>query len=296
MKNLFFVPCIETIQKFIPDFNPDEPAFIKTIRKFIPEFNPDKPAFTFELSFDNPPLLEQRANDNVEVYGIDGLLGLYIAQKKLIRIFIKGIQYVNDLQQIPSTDLYIIVLMHEIGHFYCHEFEIEGTRWDTNRFLEAKSCVHEYLAQLFTYYSVKDSKDWMASFLKLAEHQTIEYQRFNGSTDLPFELFNKLIEYLRLSNGTVSIYSIGDFLFSEYFNPSVQLKPKRYNDFIDFISNDLEVKYWAYLGGRYGFFDEYPRFKFKQNILSCTSLNSDCLCRSIKIPYNDSEMRKRLGK
>jgi hypothetical protein len=187
--------------------------------------------------------------------------------------------------------------LHEIGHYYCHEFDIEGTHWEKNRFHEVKSCVHEYLAQLFTYYSVKDNIDWMTSFLKLAEHQTLEYQRFNGSKDMPFELFKQLIKHLRLASGMVDIYSIGDFLFSEYFNPSVQLLPTRYDDFIDFISEDLERKNWAYLGGIYDFFkDEGPRFNFKKNILSCTSPNSDCLCRSMKISYNDSEMRNRFGK
>jgi hypothetical protein len=57
MKTLFSVPCIEIIQKFIPDFNPDEPIF------------------NVELSFETPPLLQQHIKDDIKITVIDGLLG-----------------------------------------------------------------------------------------------------------------------------------------------------------------------------------------------------------------------------
>ena len=123
------------------------------------------------FSEEDPPI---RLTDQAEEISIDGMLGLYDANRQEITIFLKGINHAAEILRASPDDLKLIVRLHEWAHALLHIGLEKADRMsllrDESKWVERAarmntwfnsldSNLHESLAQLLTREGLRWLKD-----------------------------------------------------------------------------------------------------------------------------------------
>lgn len=76
-------------------------------------------------------------------------------EEGIVIIFTKAIESYSKIYGLNHNDVKLIVLMHELGHWFTHWSLFQNSNWAKGYGLE-RPITHETLAQIITYWAVKD--------------------------------------------------------------------------------------------------------------------------------------------
>jgi len=176
---------------------------------------------------DKPPL---QLCHTTEIIPIDGFLGLYDLEERKITIFNKGIERASKELRCNPEHLRYIVRLHEWSHAILHlgvdqetADKVYATKYDPNNstankiiyrkqgkvYKSIENALHESLAQLLTYHSLKTAKEnaskmeakividkMLELFVKLCKCQPPEY-RVEKYLDVPLTRLSESIRLIR---------------------------------------------------------------------------------------------------
>ena len=112
---------------------------------------------------------------------IDELLGTYDARTSMIRLYLRDMGQCADFLRVSPEHLEAVVLIHEAAHAVVHlGTDADDRPFDTQRFLDVDSgacpsLLHEILAQLLTWWAIREKANLHETFSRLNQHQPNEY-------------------------------------------------------------------------------------------------------------------------
>ena len=131
-------------------------------------------------SYDLSQRISNVANDNQQHWDVDGVLGDY--RQGRVTLYPRALSRCSAEIGIPYRDLFLIVLIHEVAHYYLHKLPDEAQGgWASEGYEKTSRDVHEGLAQLFTYWVFNGGRDHHSrSFELLNAHQSQSYRAFQN--------------------------------------------------------------------------------------------------------------------
>jgi len=123
-------------------------------------------------------------------YPIDLLMGSYYPESRSIVIYLQGINMFVNAEGCNCNyeDVLMLVILHEIGHFWYHHLSNTYTYTENTN-------VQEWVAQSFAFLVMKENKDIKECMEKLSKHQPIKYQTYNEITPISVnEFLDRLVE------------------------------------------------------------------------------------------------------
>ena len=152
---------------------------------------------------EDPPI--SMASDEMErgPIEIDGLLGMYLPDQRLIKIYLRSIEVVSRSIRVEAEDLQFVVRAHEYAHALVHlGTEYAPKEWDNfiadrlEFFSKVSEEAHEFLAQLIAWQPLDEGTRDV--FLNLMARQSGKYQLSKDERAVPREAIRLVLEMLRL--------------------------------------------------------------------------------------------------
>lgn len=146
--------------------------------------------FTDEIPFRLSEIIKTTNEKNYKEVKIFKLLGEYLPQENIIKIYLQGFRFafqyslINEQTIRDYQILMKIVILHEIGHYWFYNFHGLNSS-DVSELIDFSrdnnyhhKYIHEWAAQAFSYLCLTDEeeKKYMKSFAK--DRQPEEYQTF----------------------------------------------------------------------------------------------------------------------
>ena len=197
---------ISILEEKFPEFKKSEGFLFNDIT--IPIIFSDE----IPLIFSEDKEFKGRENDeDLPYYPIDLLLGAYFFRTRQIVIYLSGLQKATEalskIMKYNKYDFYQyllnIVIFHEIGHYWFHNFIDEAKfkyddQFDMQNNFESKS-INEWISQMFAYLCTDSDqeKDFM---IKFAAKQPTEYKSFLKNTDITINEFKEIAGLLHLKS------------------------------------------------------------------------------------------------
>ena len=167
----------------------------------IPIIFSDKepPIYLDRIFISGKPRTEKEKNPILRKYPIDRLMGEYLPKKRQIIIYLQGInraaEYLSKKEKHPNLydNLLSIVLLHEIGHFWVHNFK--NDKMSNNKRFNDNN-LSEWIAQVFAFLCLHKSVGAKKVMLLLAKYQPAAYRTFVVFQNLPLNEFKNSIKQL----------------------------------------------------------------------------------------------------
>jgi hypothetical protein len=195
----------------------------------------------------------------IEKPDYDNVLGIFRLDRNDIVLYYSTISYFAQKYSISTSDLTVLVILHELGHWASYNmFKLDKT-WNKDLFNESDTFVHELLAQLYTRFII-DSFDKPAltkAFATLTQNQSPEYQTYLGFPDIPFSEFVNCNRQLLQLNRKAECVDVGNILETyivESLNKDDLNRIERCKKYITYFKNkSINEKYGGiFTAGRYG--------------------------------------------
>ena len=152
------------------------------------------------------PLIPRERRIRKETISIEEVCGVYIPNPKII-LYVKGIKWFAEKQNIDERLLKGVVLLHEIAHWITHLLPKQGVpAWPTDLFNSSSEEVTEGWAQLITWWIVEDIGGEIKNvFQSLDAYQPPQYHVYQQFTNYQKDQVVKSLECLRQLNKPVTL-------------------------------------------------------------------------------------------
>ena len=103
-------------------------------------------------------------------------MGAYFPDTRNIVIYLQGINMIVNNKDCTCNyeQLIILVILHEIGHFWYHKM-VKGENYSPD------TIVQEWVAQMFTFLIIKENQEVKDCMTNLSKKQPIEYKTYCDS-------------------------------------------------------------------------------------------------------------------
>ncbi len=171
--------------------------------------------YTIPITFSDeiPPIFTDKKRKfegkELDEYPIDELMGAYFPETRRIVIYLQGInravKELTDKIATPSLfeNLMMIVVLHEIGHFWFHNVTIKKEliirKIDDDEILNESyfapeinnPVIGEWIAQMFAFFCLKNNVNLLKTMTELAKVQPNEYRSYQNYNQLDINDFKK---------------------------------------------------------------------------------------------------------